>query len=97
MNTNQEVAITTIQFEFRQYQDSWPICIAKVEDTTLICLECHPFISSYASECGDLIQQWFCSLSYPECWEIVFDESYFALKNLIAEERKKANMESLHF
>lgn len=87
----------TIKFDFLEMDDSWPICIAKVEEITLVCLECHPFISSYAKECGDLIQQWFSSLSYPNSWEIILDESYFGLKNLIAEERRKSNMEKLPF
>ena len=88
---------TTIKFEFLEATNSWPICIAKVDDYTFICLECYPFISSYANECGNLIQQWFCSLSCPTSWQIVFEENYFALKNLIAEGRRELDMEKLPF
>ena len=87
----------TIKFEFHEATDSWPICIAKVDDYTFICLECYPFISNYANECVNLMQQWFCSLSCPTSWQIVFDENYFALKTLIAEERRNADLEELPF
>ena len=87
----------TIEFQFLEARNSWPICIAKVEGYVFICLECYPFISGYANECGNLMQQWFSSLSYPISWEIVHEDNYFTLKNFIAEARKEAEIESLPF
>jgi hypothetical protein len=61
----------TVTFEFIKEKEEWPICIAKIGDTTFICLEYLPYRSSYVGYCQKFLEAFLFGHDYSIEWQEV--------------------------
>lgn len=84
-----------IRFEFSSPRSGWPICLATVEETIFVCLECKPFISAYANDCANFLESWFRCYAVPSNWEIIYETNYSKLKEHLVSLREEQGLPPL--